>query len=465
MPDPVFQDVSELLEVNDSERSYGVAIADLAGDGRGQAQILVATVQGPNRLYRWDAGRGLFLDVAPPALADAACSGIGVACADADGSGRLSPYLLNTRVFAGPDSDPDRLLLNRGGLKFEDALQDNLDCNHGAGRSVCWLDVFGDGRYFAFVANYGVRSLLIGRGKHFFRNFAHDFGLDHVTGGRGLVAAPIFGGPRCDLFCVNENGANLLYRNDGDGHFTELAESAGVADADEHGRGVCAADLNRDGLVDLVWGNWEGEHRIQLQQADGWFRPNCCTYEFAMPSRIRTVICADFDNDGWDEIFLNNIDEPNRLFRYGPGRQLVELEAGPLVLEGWQGTGAAVGDLNGDGFLDLYIAHGESEPQPNALFFGEPNGNNWLRIQPLTAAGAPAIGASVRVETPTSAELPPQLKFLDGGSGYLCQMEPVAHFGLGPAREASSVKITWPTGAIKELRGVSANQLLHVPHP
>jgi hypothetical protein len=461
MSELYFQNASHLLEPNPPERSYGVSIVDLAGDGT--PQILVATVAGPNRLYRWNPDGGVFEDGAPRLLADAECSAIGVACADAEGTGRLSPYILNTSVFEGPDSEPDRLLLNLGGLRFEDALADNLDCNHGAGRSVCWLDVYGDERYFAFLANYGVPGVLIGKGKNFYRNFAHDLGLDRRTGGRGLVAQPIFGGPLSDIFCVNENGRNFLYRNEGGGKFTDVAAAAGVADEEEHGRGVCVADLNRDGLPDLIWGNWQGEHRICLQQADGFFRPNCCTYEFAMPSRVRTVICADLDNDGWDEIFLNHLGEPNRLYRYGPGRRVVELDPGPLALEEAQGTGAAVGDLNGDGFLDLFIAHGESHLEPNELYLNQPNGNHWLRVLPLTRAGAPAIGAAVRVSG--AGALPPQIKFLDGGSGYLCQMEPIAHFGLGEATEAGLVEITWPTGAKKQIRGIGADQVIQVRHP
>ena len=95
-----FSDRSHLLRPNASERSYGCAIVDADGDGR--PEILCGTVAGPNRLFK--ARGGAWVDVAPPELADAGASAIGVAAADANGDGRLDFYILNTSAFAGPNS-------------------------------------------------------------------------------------------------------------------------------------------------------------------------------------------------------------------------------------------------------------------------------------------------------------------------------------------------------------------------
>ena len=97
------------------------------------------------------------------------------------------------------------------------------------------------------------------------------------------------------------------------------------------------------------------------------------------------------------------------------------------------GTGAAVLDLDGDGLLELFISHGESGSQPLSLYVTAPNNNHFLRVIPLTQQGGPARGAVVELQGETRT----QRRLIDAGSGYLCQMEPVAHFGLG---------ITWPDG-------------------
>jgi len=180
----------------------------------------------------------------------------------------------------------------------------------------------------------------------------------------------------------------------------------------------------------------------------------------AEPSRIRTVITADFDNDGFVEIFFNNIGEPNRLFR--------------RTEQGWQpapigdaleptglGTGAAVADLDGDGRLELLIAHGESGAQPVTLFKTAANDNHWLRVLPRTRFGAPARGALV---TLTAGERT-QRRVIDSGSGYLCQMEPVAHFGLGELSEVSEVTVTWPDGATTTVTPDKVDATLTVEYP
>ena len=107
------------------------------------------------------------------------------------------------------------------------------------------------------------------------------------------------------------------------------------------------------------------------------------------------------------------------------------------------GTGAAVADLNGDGILELLIAHGESAPEPLSLFSANVNDDfQYLRIEPRNTFNAPARGATVLLKT----NLRTHAKTIDAGSGYLCQMEPVAHFGIRENEEIQHVQIRWTDG-------------------
>jgi hypothetical protein len=159
------------------------------------------------------------------------------------------------------------------------------------------------------------------------------------------------------------------------------------------------------------------------------------------PSRIRTVIAADFDNDGTEEIFWNNIGEPNRLFGV-IDNEWVTVDIGDALEADGNGTGAAVVDLDGDGALELLVSHGESGAQPLSLYVADARGHHYLRVLPLTEGGGPARGATVTLYRGPEV----QRRVIDAGSGYLCQMEPVAHFGLGEEDTAPSVEVRWPDG-------------------
>ncbi|KAI4530608.1 hypothetical protein MG293_019497 [Ovis ammon polii] len=127
-------------------------------------------------------------------------------------------------------------------------------------------------------------------------------------------------------------------------------------------------------------------------------------------------------------------------------------------------AGGVVTDFDGDGMLDLILSHGESMAQPLSVFRGNQGfSNNWLRVVPRTRFGAFARGAKVVLYTKKSGA---HLRIIDGGSGYLCEMEPVAHFGLGKD-EASSVEVTWPDGkmASRNVASSEMNSVLEIPYP
>jgi hypothetical protein len=455
---PFFLNVTRLLRDNPAQLNYGAAVTDVDGDG--ENEIFVAGYSGPSLVLKWVGDR--FVNIADAVLSNVGRRAIGVAACDMDSDGREEIYVLNTDTFAGPKHVGDRLFKWVDGRwldLFE--LPENVELtNLMAGRSVGCLDRLGTGCYGFFVANYGgpMRLFELIRDSLELVDAAPELGLNRITGGRAILAGPILD-KRMDVFLNNENGRNFFFENKGDGTFEEIATEIGLEDLYEHGRGVAAFDANGDGRLDLVYGNWEGPHRLMIQNDIGYFS-DVTPPEMARPSKVRTVIAADFDNDGFDEIFFNNILEPNRLFGLR-GNRWFPLNIGDALEPEGAGTGAAIGDFEGNGQLKLVIAHGESLPQPLSLFtaaHGDAALNNWLRIRPLTPFGAPARGAVVRLHAGDRL----QTRLVDAGSGYLCQMEPVAHFGLGSQNQIDYAEITWPDGSAQRIGGLEANSVITV---
>lgn len=447
----------DLLFHNDDRLSYGVAVCDIDGDG--QFEFVVTGFGYANLALKWN-GRGL-LDTADAVLADAQRQAIGIAAGDIDGDGIEEIYVINGDTFAVPAHAADRLFALHGGQRVDlfEQPETQLIANRHDSRSVVALDRWGHGRYAFVVANYGAMMRLYELdGQWQLSEQARGAGLNYATGGRALAAAPLFGSD-VDVVVINERGPNLLFRNNGDGTFSDIATTMGVSDRHQNGRGVALFDANDDGALDLVYGNWEGPHRLWVRTPDTPFF-DYAPHDLALPSRIRTVIAADFDNDGNPEIFFNHFDSANRLFGRRNG-QWVELDIGDAREAESFGTGAAIADIDGDGRLELLIAHGETAPQPLSFYHVPANGNHWLRVRPLTRAGAPARGALVTIAYATKKVA----HVIDGGSGYLCQMEPVAHFGLGTETHVDTVTIQWPSGATTIIQRPHVDQLLVIPHP
>jgi hypothetical protein len=381
-----------------------------------------------------------------------------------DGDGREELYLLNRTTITSYITD--RLLKPRLDGGWDDFFErgDRIAPPRPAtGSSVSALDRRGVGRYGFFIAGDSSPSRLYELGAAgTLADLAQPVGLAHTAGGRGVLTIPVFS-YHTDIVCVSNCGPNLAFRNRGDGTFDECAVHWGLADAAEHGRGVTALDVG-DGQLGLCWGNSEGPHRLMVRDSTGAWRDQA-TAAFAFPSPVRAVIAADFDNDGYDELFFNNVGEPNGLFRVSSHKDdlhLRRLDPGDACDPDGFGTGAAVCDIDGDGVLELLIARGECEAQPLGLFkVFAAFGNNWLRVRPLTRFGAPARGAIVLAQAAGRI----RIKGVSGGSGYLCQLEPVAHFGFGPDVRPERVQIVWPDGAGVVLLNPGVNRTVTVPYP
>lgn len=452
----MFTNQSHLIANNLPRRHYGVAVTDADNDGA--FEFLVAGFGTRNLMLKWDGE--VYRDWGQNTLADNARQAIGIAAADIDADGYEELYILNTDTFAGPKSLGDRLFdfVDDTYIDLFEVPRHQTSINMMAGRSVVAIDRLGTGRYGLFIANYAAPMRLYELDDDAnLIDVAPQVGVDFTTGGRGLIALPMVS-QHMDIFAGNENGANFLFRNNGDGTFTDVAFDVGVDDPLEHVRGIAALDMGNTHFG-LVYGNWEGTHRLFSPSTDGVW-DDIAPPKMAYPSKVRTVIAADFDNDGYQEIFFNNIGEPNRLFGFRNG-EWRSLDMGHAREPFGHGTGAAVADLDGDGRLELLIAHGESMQQPLTLYHTPQNDHNWIRILPMTKYGAPARGATVTLTAGDRV----QRRVIDAGSGYLCQMEPVAHFGLGNTDTVEQVLIRWVDGTLHTIDNPDINQLHKISYP
>ena len=250
------------------------------------------------------------------------------------------------------------------------------------------------------------------------------------------------------------NATKDIYKNN-KGSFTELANEYEVQDKYENGRGTTLSDVFYRGQLDIVSSNWNGNHRIFA--LDGNEFRDIAQPDFNEPTRIRTVISADFDNDGFDEIFMNNIGQPNKLFKILDNGVLKKIDIQVGLEYFGLGTGAAVSDIDNDGILELLVAHGESGMQPLSLYKADIKEKfNYIRIQPLNKFGAPARGATVTL----ISNLRKHSKTIDAGSGYLCQMEPVAHYGIRKNEKNIRIQIKWTNGKTKTISVKDLNQTI-----
>jgi hypothetical protein len=233
--------------------------------------------------------------------------GGGVAIGDINGDGLPDIYFTSTQVH-------NKLYLNKGGFKFEDISRSaGVDDSTGSCLGVTMADVDGDGDLDIYICKFGKRNVLyINNGNLTFTEKSHDFGLDLMS---NSIQSVFFDYDRDgDLDCyVVLNGevqdvlqkrgySDKLYRNDGNGHFTDVSVSAGIQDL-KYGLSVVVGDINNDGWLDIFVGNdFEGSDILYINNHNGTFTDITAkafghSSHFTMGADI-----ADFNNDGWLDI-------------------------------------------------------------------------------------------------------------------------------------------------------------------
>lgn len=448
----MFRDCSRLIQDNPSKLHCGCTMADLDGDGA--QELFLCGYGGSNVLLQWQAGQ--LVDITPPELADIGRRALACTAADFDGNGQEELYILNTDTFGGAKRFSDRLAGRSGGRWYLDTVDISDPMNAGA---VAAMDRMGSGQYGFLLATEGGPLRLIERGMAGrFRDAAPEIGLAVPGLDRCLFLGPILS-DRMDVLALGDGLSRRIFVQQQDGSFRDCATETLGERIRSNPRGLACVDYDQDGRLDLVQVCSASPNRLLLATEDLSF-PDAALADFARPGDLRAALVADFDNCGYEEILLVGFGEPNRLFGYRKGSWR-QIEAGDAAEPAGFGTGAACGDIDGDGQLELVITHGERVSQPVSLFKARDCQGRSLRVQPLTPAGAPARGAWVQVEQAGRR----MTRILDAGGGSLSQSEPFAHFGLGQETFPCSVRIRWPGGAERVLGPIEPGSVLRVPHP
>ena len=410
-----FEDITSQIVENPKRLSYGVSVTDVNQDGN--FDFIVTGFGYLNLALSYENGK-LINIVNQKKFSDEFRRTIGVAACDMDKDGYEEIYFLNTDTYSGTKKYSDRLIdLEKGNfIDLFEIEKNQKDLNLTAGRSVVCVDRKGDGNYGVYVANYGGPTRYYEYNDDIIVDKSVQLNLAKVTGGRAVVAGHIIS-DKIDIFAANERGANFLYKND-EGKFLDVAYEYRVQDVLQNGRGTALSDIYYRGRLDILNGNWGGFHRAYVLKNDIF--EDIAKPPFDKPSRIRTVISADLDNDGYDEVFLN-------------------------------------ADIDNDGILELLVSHGESKDQQLSLYKAKVNPEHkYLRIRPLNKYGAPARGATVTL----ISNLRKHSKTIDSGSGYLCQMEPVAHYGIRKNEKNIKIEVRWTNGKTKMISVKNLNQTI-----
>ncbi len=461
---------------------------------------------GPGNALFINEGKGTFADQTKSSGSGHAGWGTGVAVADVDNDGYRDIYVTNY--------GPNVLFLNNKKTTFTDIAKDAGVGGDQFSASAAFFDYDNDGDLDLYVGNYVVFDAQNRPQNPELCTFYS--GLKVYCGPKGLVGAP-----------------DVLYRNEGAGHFVDVTIAAGVDKANRYyGLGVVPADYDNDGFTDLFVANDETPNVLFHNRGDGTFQDVALVAGVAYNADGDTeagmgVDFGDYDNDGDYDLYVTHFfSETNTLYRNEQGARFTDVTttaglAAPTVdLLGW---GTRFFDYDNDGLLDLFVANGHVYPQvdqvetgstyrqPNQLFknkgdgrfvsvaadaglaikkvsrgaaFGDydddgdidvfvvelndsptllrnegGNSGHWFSVRLFGSEdNRDGVGAHIHLRAGGRS----QWRDINGAGSYLSHSDLRAHFGLGPAKRVEQIDISWPNGSTTTLRDLPVNKRLVV---
>ena len=435
----IWIDVTEKAGVGDQNYGIGCACADYDNDGDTD---LYVTNYGPDVFYH-NNGDGTFIDVTLKVGIDNPHWATSAAFFDSDNDGWLDLYVTNYVDFSiennpwcvGPVQVP------KNGSLFI--------------RSYCDPDYF-EGVEDMFYHNDGQGN---------FSDWSVRSGINKARGkGLGVVPGDIDNDGDMDIYVANDKVMNLLFINDGLGHFTEKALFTGVGFNEngraEAGMGVDFGDVNRDGWLDLFVTNFSGEtNTLYLNEKNGFLVDATFRTGLGHPSihllGFGTKF-VDLDLDGWLDIFvvnghvIDNIQLFNQDYQHAQQKQIFINQGNGIfldksesiggdLLEPMVGRGAAFGDIDNDGDIDIAISNNNGKANL-LLNEGKPKGH-WIgfKLEGKTC-NREAIGSKLKITTDSGF----QVAWVNPAASYLSSNDLRVLFGLGSDEMVTSLEVQWP---------------------
>jgi len=498
----------------------GVAFIDYDNDGRLDVFMVNGSrLEGygggeapTNHLYRNTGARG-FEDVTKKAGLARSGWGSGVCAGDVDNDGYLDLYV----TYWGQNV----LYRNRGDGSFEDVTARSGTAGPAKGWSsgCTFLDYDRDGKLDLLVTSYqvfdpataplpgkssncewkgmpvfcGPRGLPYGsvtlyhnRGDFTFEEVTASSGVGAVKGFYAFtpVAADFNGDGWTDIYIACDSTPSILFRNNRNGTFTDIGAEAGVAFSEhgfeQGGMGVGVGDFDNDGWLDIVKTNFAGDYpNLYRNTGEGIFEDVVVRAGLAVnPQYVGWgVAFADLDNDGLSDIFQVNghvypeLDSgtrktqesyrsPRLVYRnLGDGRfEDVSAQAGPGIVDRKSSRGAAFGDFDNDGDIDVLVMNmGEPPSLLRNDLPAPPASGHWIQLRlEGVKSNRSAIGAIVRIEAAGHIQTKPVLS----QSSYVSQNDLRLHFGLGRATRIDRMTVRWPCGLVEEFPSAPADAFL-----
>ena len=449
--DGTFTDVTEKAGLTGAQQNYyamGVAVGDYDNDG---FEDIYVTGYGGNTLYH-NNGNGTFTDVTKTAGVAAGGWSASAGFFDYDNDGKLDIFV--TRYL-------------------DWSFKTNRYCGEQKPgyRAYCHPD------------NYdGVTNILYhNNGDGTFTDVSQKAGIANPSGkGLGVTFADYDGDGFTDVFVANDSVQCFLYHNNGNGTFREVGLLAGVGYNEDGkafaGMGADFSDFDNDGRPDVVVTDLSNERYMLFRNnGDGTFR------DVTNASGVGAATLAfsgwsthlfDFDNDGWKDIFVAQghvmdtiqLTSPNLKYMQPPlllrneGGHFKRVILGPAFQTEWAGRGAAFGDIDNDGDIDVVMSN--VGQKATVLRNDGGNRNNWLGITTIgKKSNRDGIGSRVKVVSPSGLT---QYFTVNTAVGYQSASDKRLIVGLGADSTAKLVEIRWPSGIVQRLENVKAGQMLKV---
>lgn len=446
-----FTDVAVTYGLNDPGNGQGAVFLDIDNDG--YLGLYLVNNGSSNKLWKNNSGTS-FTDISSTWGVNYSGAGRGCSAGDFDNDGLID-------IMTG-NFNQTLILYKNSGNSFI-----NFTTNAGIsftswGGSINWFDYNMDGKLDAIFGNDGVpyhyNYLFRNDNLLSFTNVAYPQGITDSTSTLSIASADYDNDGDLDLFCGTQTNygpaTNFLYRNNGNGTFTDVTVSSGLV-TNLYTWGADWGDFDNDGDMDLYLANSNGVNQLFRNNGNGTFTEVGSLYGVADPTQSFSCGWADYDNDGDLDLYVANASTGvDKLYR-NDGSTFTDVAATVGTDDTRHSACISWGDYNNDGFMDVYLVNNGAE---NRLYKNNAgNSNKWLIMKLIGVnSNRSAIGVRVKVKTGSLT----QIREVSGGSGGKGQNSLPVEFGLGSAAVIDSLIVRWPSGLMQGFANVTPNQII-----